>query len=106
METKSLSYLFKISSILNKPDKQKLFLLSLLTIIRSFFELLSLGLIIPILAALTNFDKTIIFINEKFPIFENYEKINLIIIFISLFLISYFLKTLFMFFYNYTRILF
>jgi len=106
METKSLSYLFKISSILNKPDKQKLFLLSLLTIIRSFFELLSLGLIIPILAALTNFDKTIIFINEKFPIFENYEKINLIIIFISLFLISYFLKTLFMFFYNYSRILF
>ena len=106
METKSLSYFFKISSILNKPDKQKLFLLSLLTIIRSIFELLSLGLIIPILAALTNFDKTITVINEKFPFFENYEKINLIIIFISLFLISYFLKTLFMFFYNYSRILF
>ena len=106
MKINNLDYISKISSILNNNDKKKIFLLSLLTIIRSFFELLSLGLIIPILAFLTNFDKTIIIINDKLPFLQSFEKIELIIIFISLFLISYFLKTLFMFFYTYSRISF
>ena len=86
MKINNLDYIFKVSSILRKSDKRKLFLLNFLTIIRSVFELLSLGLIIPILAFLTNFDKTIIIINDKLPFLQSFEKIELIYFLILIFL--------------------
>jgi ABC-type multidrug transport system fused ATPase/permease subunit len=96
----------KIFQILDKSHKKKLILITFLTIFRSIFELLSISLVIPLLSFLVNFDAFRSKLVVKIPLLEDFTKNNLIILFIFLFILVYFLKTLFLFFYNFFRIKF
>jgi ABC-type bacteriocin/lantibiotic exporter with double-glycine peptidase domain len=90
----------KIFYILNIIKKNKFSFIIFLTVARSFFEILSLGLLIPVLGILSNYDKKDILSNYKFSFIENFEIKELLILFISIFLLSYFLKTLFIAYYE------
>ena len=96
----------KIFQILDKSHKKKLILITFLTIFRSIFELLSISLVIPLLSFLVNFDAFRSKLVVKIPLLEDFTKNDLIILFIFLFILVYFLKTLFLFFYNFFRIKF
>ncbi len=89
----------KIFQILNKKDKKNFVLALFLLINKSILEVLSIGLLIPILNFLVNEDsKNIIY---KYVTFlKEYNNNELIIFFVLVFLAIYLVKTLFILFYN------
>ena len=90
----------KILRTLDYTNKLKFFVISLLGLVRAFTEIISIGLIIPILTLVSDNNGS-----EKIarylPIFKNFESDKLILIFILLFLFAYFIKTSFLIFFNF-----
>lgn len=90
----------KIFSILNLIKKNKFSGIILLSVIRSFFEILSLGLLIPVLAILSNFQKDANLFGYNLSFVKRLDINELLILFITVFLISYLFKTLFIGYYE------
>ena len=90
----------KILQTLDYTNKLKFFAISLLGLVRAFTEIMSIGLIIPILTLVSdnNGSEKIV---RYLPIFKNIESDKLILIFILLFLLAYFIKTSFLIFFNF-----
>ncbi len=89
----------KIFSNLNNKNKLKFFLISFLGILRALTEILGIALIIPILTLISDpngAEK----LTQYLPIFQNIESNTLILIFIIIFLFVYFIKTIFLIFFN------
>ncbi len=90
----------KFFSILSKKNKTESLILLVLILLGVFFEMLSIGLLLPILTTLTNSENTQFmnfnFIFEIFNFQEKYEKKEIIIFFTSGLLIIYFVKTIFL----------
>ena len=90
----------KFFNILSKKNKIKSFYLLLLVLIGVIFEMLSIGLLLPVLTSLTseNQNNLITFFNDlKFLSFLETSNKNTIIIFlISLLTFVYFVKTIFL----------
>ena len=89
----------KIFKNLNYKNKLNFFLISFLGVLRAFTEVLSIGLIIPILTLFSDpngSDKII----KYLPILAKTESNKLIMIFIIIFLLVYLVKTIFLIFFN------
>ena len=89
----------KIFLNLNNKNKLKFFLISFLGILRALTEILGIALIIPILTLISDpngAEK----LTQYLPIFQNIESNILILIFIIIFLFVYFIKTIFLIFFN------
>ncbi len=92
-------YFKKIFEILTNKDKKNFILALFLLINKSLLEVLSIGLLIPILNFLVNEEsKNILY--KKLPFLSGYNNNELITFFVAIFLVIYFLKTLFFLFYN------
>lgn len=88
-----------IFKILERKDKKKFFVAIFLLINKSILEILSISLIIPILNFLVNDNyKSQVYLYLGF--LKKYNEKELIVLFIIFFLIIYFVKTLFILFYN------
>jgi len=93
-----ISHLSKIKDILNLDQKKELNYFFILFFIAMLFEMLGIGLIIPLLNTLVNQDTNFFLINffEKNNFFQlsNFLKSNAIIFFVVLILLVYILKTI------------
>ncbi len=78
--------------------EKKVFFLTFLSIIRAFAEMASIGLLIPIVGLLANSNET--FNDYNLLIFDNINQEKLIFYFVFIFLLIYFIKTLYLMFYN------
>lgn len=85
-----ISYFKKTLEILEKKFLYRILFLTFLTFVSGFLEILSIGLLLPILSVFIegNFYKY----QNYFPIISNYSEMNLIIILLLIFLFIYFLK--------------
>lgn len=90
------NYFNKIFKVLNKKEKIKLFFFSILSLINACLELLSIGLLIPLIATVIGKSNKVYFLDLKsFEILNNYSlelKLVLILVIIS---IIYLLKNIF-----------
>jgi ATP-binding cassette, subfamily B, bacterial PglK len=88
--------LSNIFSLLDKELKFKVFVLTLLNIISIFFDVVGIGMVIPLAIILIE-EKSVLI--EKFSFLEsivvNFEKSELLVIAISIFLVFYLIKSIF-----------
>ena len=89
----------KTLEILSRKDKKNIFLAILLLIIKTIFDVLSIGLIIPILH-FSSSNKEKIFLTEYIPFLDQVNKLQTIVFFVSIFLFVYLIKTVFIIYYN------
>ena len=89
----------KILLILTKKNKNNLLFIIILSFLKTFIELCSIGSLIPILAILSNLDKkNQIYI--KLPFLKEFGESQILFIFLLLFVIIYFIKTIYLIFLN------
>lgn len=92
----------KIFQILPSKTKKKLFIFIVLLLISSFFELLSISLLIPLTEIIVTGNTTIEFINNFLKSYQNNFSQNQILIYSLLFIILlFFLKTLYLISFSY-----
>jgi ABC-type bacteriocin/lantibiotic exporter with double-glycine peptidase domain len=89
----------KILIILSKKEKKKIFLSLIFSIIKSILEVVSIGLLIPILSIASSQDNKY-FVNNYFSIFQKFNSKEAIFFFILIFIFIYLIKTSFIIFYN------
>jgi ABC-type multidrug transport system fused ATPase/permease subunit len=99
-----LDHLKKIFILLSLKNKKNLLLLSILTIIRTGFELLSIAMVIPLLSVAVDFEKFIEIYSINFKFIENLSSNEVFFLVTVTFIITYFFKTIFIFFYNYKNL--
>lgn len=100
-----MKYIKYIKSILNKKEKIKIIYITLLMMVNTFFELLSVGMILPIINILLK--KDLSFLPENIYNFtEQFAYIDLIKILIGFIILIYLIKNLFIIFYHYQQGLF
>ena len=85
-----INYFSKTLQILEKKFTHKIFFLIFLSLISGFIEIISIGLLLPILSVLidNNFYKYI----NYFPIINNFNEINILKFLLLFFFVIYFLK--------------
>ena len=87
----------KILQILPKRTKKKFYIFLVLLLFSSFFELLSISLLVPIVEIIINGNTSIEFINDSFKDYQNDFSQNQILIISLLIIISiFFIKTLYL----------
>ena len=91
----------KIFILLSLKNKKNLLFLSLLTVLRTGFELLSIGMIIPLLSIVIDSENFIRIYSINFKFIKNLSINNTFFLVIGIFLTIYFIKTIFIIFYNY-----
>jgi len=89
----------KILDILTYEDKIKVIYSVLILILKTILEVLSLGILIPILNFVTNSNSDNFFYSN-FNFLKNYDSNRIIIFLVSFFVIVYFAKTIFIIFSN------
>ncbi len=89
----------QILHILSKKDKKNISLAILLLLIKTVLDVLSVGLIVPILHFASNKNEKS-FLNEYIPFLDQLNNIQLVAFFVSIFIFVYLIKTLFIVFYN------
>ena len=89
----------KTLEILNRKDKKNIFFAVLLLIIKTIFDVLSIGLIVPILH-FSSSDNEKSFLTEYIPFLEQLNKTQTITFFVLIFLFVYLIKTVFIIYYN------
>lgn len=92
-------FLKKILIILSKKEKNKIFLSLIFSLIKSILEVVSIGLLIPILSIASSQDNKY-FVNNYFSIFQKLNSKEAIFFFILIFIFVYLIKTSFIIFYN------
>ena len=91
-----------LRKILNKKEKLYLIYIFLLMIFNTCFELLSVGIILPVIAIL--FKKDVNFMPEIFnELVKSFEHIDLVKYVIVMLILVYLIKNLFILFYNYQQ---
>ena len=102
-----MKFLTNFLSLLTKKEKIYFFLLVLSGVANTFLELLSIGLVIPLIGLILDPEALIFKLNEYFPSlnFYNYttqlDLSNYIIHFLIFFLLIYLIKNLFIFIFFY-----
>lgn len=100
-----MKYIKFFKYILNKKEKFQVLYISILMALNTMLELISVGLILPVITILMK--KDLNFLPENlYQITKNFEYFDLLIIVLSGLVIIYALKNLFIFFYNYQQGLF
>ncbi len=100
-----MKYIKFFKYILNKKEKVKVLYISILMALNTMLELLSVGLILPVITILLK--KDLNFLPENlYEITKNFEYFDLLKIVLSGLVIIYVFKNLFIFFYNYQQSLF
>ena len=100
-----MKYIKFFKYILNKKEKVKVLYISILMALNTMLELLSVGLILPVITILMK--KDLNFLPENlYEITKNFEYFDLLKIVLSGLVIIYVFKNLFIFFYNYQQSLF
>jgi len=90
---------------LNRKEKIKLIFLGILMLFNTAFELLSIGLIIPVISIIFKKDLTILPDQLK-NFFNNYEQIDLALYTLLLLILIFLLKNLFILFFHYQQALY
>ena len=85
--------------MLSKKEKNKIFLSLIFSLIKSILEVVSIGLLIPILGIASSQDNKY-FLNNYFSIFQKLNSKEAIFFFILIFIFVYLIKTSFIIFYN------
>ena len=98
-ENKLKMFVKKILKILTKKDKKKFFFSIILLINKSFIEVLSIGLLIPILNFVSNEDKQS-FVYDYLPFLHKLNNKEIIVFFVFIFIFIYLIKTVYVMFYN------
>lgn len=93
------NFIKKTLAILTTKDKTNIVISFVLLIIKSILEVLGIGLIIPILSFTTNQNKSN-FLYDYFPFLQKMNNQEFIVFLIFIFVFVYFIKTLFIVFYN------
>jgi ABC-type bacteriocin/lantibiotic exporter with double-glycine peptidase domain len=94
-----MNYIKKIIAILTKKNKAGFLSIVFLSIFKTAIEILSLGLLIPILSILSNAEKkSQIFI--YFPFVEEFNENQLLFLFLFIFIFFYLIKTIYVIFFN------
>ena len=88
--------------LLNKSEKIKILYIGLLMLINTLLELLSVGLIMPVMSVLMK-EETDFLPNNIYEIIKNFEYLDLVKLSLFLIITIYFIKNLFIIFYNYTQ---
>ena len=88
--------------IFTKNEKLKILYISILSIISSSLDVLSIGLLIPILASILSTDNNIIYISYVNNFFDGINTENFLKFILFIFILLIVLKNLFQIFYNYT----
>ena len=89
-----MRYISFINNLLNKKEKRKFFYIGFLLILNSFFELLGLGLLLPVINIIL--DGNLGFLPEPiFQLVSNIERDNLIIFSLLGIICVYIFKNLF-----------
>lgn len=91
----------KIFILLSLKNKKNLLFLSILTVLRTVFELLSLGMIIPLLSIVIDSENFIRIYSSNFNFIKNLSSNNVFFVITGIFIAVYFIKTSFIIFYNY-----
>jgi ABC-type multidrug transport system fused ATPase/permease subunit len=89
----------QILQILSGKDKKNISLAVSLLLIKTVLDVLSVGLIVPILHFASNKNEKS-FLNEYIPFLDQLNNIQLVVFFVSIFIFVYLIKTLFIVFYN------
>jgi ABC-type multidrug transport system fused ATPase/permease subunit len=100
-----MKYIQSFKFILNKKEKIKVLHISLLMALNTILELLSVGLILPVITILMKKDLNFLPKN-LYEITQNFEYLDLLKIVLLGLVIIFVLKNLFIFFYNYQQSLF
>ena len=97
-----MRYISFINNLLNKKEKRKFFYIGFLLFLNSFFELLGLGLLLPVITIIL--DGNLGFLPEPiFQLVSNIERDNLIIFSLLAIICVYIFKNLFIIFYHYQQ---
>ena len=91
--------LIKLLFILDSEEKKKSLILTILVLINVILEMLGIGLLIPILALLTDAGTNSLYfekISYYFPFIENFNKNDLIFLSLGSIFTVYLLKTIFL----------
>jgi len=100
-----MKYIKFFRHILNKKEKVKLLYIAFLMTLNTFLELLSLGLILPVVTIIMK--KDLNFLPESlYEITKSFDYSNLLKIVLIAIVIIYLIKNLFIIFYNYQQSLF
>lgn len=91
----------KIFILLSLKNKKNLLLLSILTVFRTGFELLSIGMVIPLLSVVIDSENFIKTYSNTFKFIKDLSNNNVFFLVLGFFIIIYFIKTVFIIFYNY-----
>ena len=91
----------KIFILLSLKNKKNLLLLSILTVFRTGFELLSIGMVIPLLSVVIDSENFIKTYSNTFKFIKDLSNSNVFFLVLGFFIIIYFIKTVFIIFYNY-----
>ena len=92
-------FLQKIYSVLTNKEKKEIFITVFLLIIKNGLEILSIGLLIPILSFIADDNKQN-FIYDYFDFLNELNSKETIILFVSTFIFVYFIKTIYILLYN------
>ena len=95
------NHIKKIFILLSLKNKRYLLLLSILTVLRAGFELLSIGMVIPLLSIVIDFENFIKTYSNNFKFIKNLSINNVFFLVLGIFITIYFIKTIFIIFYNY-----
>jgi len=88
--------------LLNKSEKIKILYIGLLMLINTLLELLSVGLIMPVMSVLMK-DETDFLPNSIYEIIKNFDYLDLVKLSLFVIITIYLIKNLFIIFYNYTQ---
>lgn len=96
-----LNHIKKIFILLSPKNKKNLFFLSILTILRAGLELLSIGLVIPILSIVIDPESFTNIYSSNYKFIKDLSGNNIFFLVTGTFIIIYFIKTIFIIFYSY-----
>ena len=91
----------KILILLSLKNKKNLLFLSALTVLRAGFELLSIGMVIPLLSIVIDSETFIRIYSINFNFIKNLSTNDAFFFVTVIFITIYFIKTIFIIFYNY-----
>jgi ABC-type bacteriocin/lantibiotic exporter with double-glycine peptidase domain len=95
-----VNYIQKILTILTKNNKKDFSFIIFLSIIRTFIEVIGIGMLIPMFAFITSNSDTKSKIFNYLSFLENFKDGQIILLFIFSFLFVYLIKTMFVVFFN------
>ena len=95
-----MKYIKKILLILSKKNKKNFLFIIFLSIIKTFVEIIGIGMLIPILTMTSNPTQAKDKIFNYIPSLETFNNEQIVLLFVFFFLLVYLIKTVFVIFFN------